>query len=156
MLESTPSLDRRTVGLLISRVQFSHRVEEVNDFWCHQDKVVGDPAGDCTRRNKVANTQLASANINVIPGRAKMSFRDPSMSTVAKVVGRLKDKTKVLCFLRVLSVYLCETDTTEATVTVVKVVKNKSYSARSSIHVAVQVLELVGVSFSSSKYSDEM
>lgn len=28
----------------------------------------------------------------VLPGRAKMSFRAPSMSTVAKVVGRLKGK----------------------------------------------------------------
>lgn len=28
----------------------------------------------------------------MLPGRAKMSFRVPSMSTVAKVVGRLRDR----------------------------------------------------------------
>lgn len=28
----------------------------------------------------------------ILPGRAKMSFRAPSISTVAKVVGRLKKK----------------------------------------------------------------
>lgn len=30
--------------------------------------------------------------VAALPGRAKMSFRAPSMSTVAKVVGRLKGK----------------------------------------------------------------
>lgn len=32
------------------------------------------------------------SRVNMLPGRAKMSFRVPSMSTVAKVVGRLRDR----------------------------------------------------------------
>lgn len=38
------------------------------------------------------HTHTAAPDSNTVPGRAKMSLRVPSMSTVAKVVGRLKKR----------------------------------------------------------------
>lgn len=37
-------------------------------------------------------THSVTSDIDRLPGRAKMSFRAPSMSAVAKVVGRLRNR----------------------------------------------------------------
>lgn len=59
---------------------------------CRAKETLNKPLG--RRRRRLDNIQTTHNQLphTEIPGRAKMSFRAPSMSTVAKVVGRLKNR----------------------------------------------------------------